>query len=494
MGDRVVEHDIVLSGGRVIDPGSAADGTFNVGITGRRITAVTAAPISGRTVLDVGGKVVAPGFIDLHSHGQGIAEQRLQALDGVTTALELEAGVHPVDAAYERAAAEGRPIHYGFSASWALARMTCVGGLDLAGQLGDFLGHIAEPGWQRVASPVEVASIVDRLEGDLAAGALGIGVLIGYAPEAAVDEYLAVAGAAAAAGVPTFTHARELVEINPAVVIDGATEVVQAAAATGAHMHYCHINSTSGRHIDRVVSLVGRVQAEGSKVTTEAYPYGAGMTGIGAGFLSPDRLRAQGVASTAITYAPTGERPADFGRLDELRRSDPGGLAFIRFLDDDSPADMAWVERALVSPEAAIASDAMPIHWPGPPPPAGVWPLPPGGITHPRSAGTFCKTLRLAREKGLISLPDAIARATTIPARVLEAAVPALRTKARIQLGADADIVVFDPVIVSDQATYTDTTRPSSGIIHVLVDGTFVVRDAGLMTDTLPGRPLRAGR
>ena len=117
--DGCFQHDLVLSGGRVIDPETGTDQVGDVGVTRGRITAVGGSGLVGRVVLDVSGYVVSPGFIDLHSHAQGIAEHRLQALDGVTTALELEAGAFPVEHCYARAAIEGRPIHYGFSASWA---------------------------------------------------------------------------------------------------------------------------------------------------------------------------------------------------------------------------------------------------------------------------------------------------------------------------------------------------------------------------------------
>lgn len=486
-------HDVVLTGGRVIDPASGVDSVLNVGITGRRITAVTAETIAGRTLIDVSGQVVSPGFIDLHSHGQAIAEQRLQALDGVTTALELEAGVLPVDAAYSKAAAEGRPIHYGFSTSWALARMSVVGGIDVSGELGEFLHHVADPAWQPPATERQVALIIDRLEADLAAGALGIGVLIGYAQDADVEEYLAVAGLAASAGVPTYTHARDLVEWRPEGKIDGATEIVQAAAATGAHMHYCHINSTSGPQIDRVLTLVERTRTEGATVTSEAYPYAAGMTGIGAAFLSPERLAQRGGTPDGITYVPTGERVASVERLEELRARDPGGLAFVEFLREDRPADFRFVEQAFSAPGTAIASDAMPIHWGGAKPDPYAWPLPAGGVTHPRTAGTFSRTLRLARDRELMTLNDTIARCTLFPAQVLEEAVPAMRLKARVQPGCDADLVVFDPETVTDRATYRDTLRPSAGISHVLVDGTFVVARGELVADALPGRAIRAG-
>src|ERR1700738_661211 len=188
--DQEESYELVLRGGRVIDPESGTDAVRDVAVDGRRIVCVRPLPLRGRTVVDVSGLVVCPGFIDLHSHGQGIMEQRLQALDGVTTALELESGVHPAEDAYRRAAAEGRPIHYGFSASWAMARMKHVAGLDAVGGFHEFLVHIAAPGWQIPATDGQISAILGALEQDLAAGALGIGVLVGYAPESDPAEYL----------------------------------------------------------------------------------------------------------------------------------------------------------------------------------------------------------------------------------------------------------------------------------------------------------------
>ena len=235
---------------------------------------------------------------------------------------------------------------------------------------------------------------------DLADGALGIGVLLGYAPAASPEEYLRVAGLAAEAGVPTFTHARDLIEMVPGTLADGAEEIVRAAAETGAHMHYCHVNSTSQRHIDRVLALVARAQAAGSRVTTEAYPYGSGMTGIGAAFLAPERLGERGLSPSSLTYAPTGERVASAARLRELRQADPGGLVIIDLLSEDDPADRALLMRSLTFPGAVVASDAMPLTWTAPPADPLAWPLPPTAITHPRTAGTFSRALRLLDPRG----------------------------------------------------------------------------------------------
>jgi dihydroorotase-like cyclic amidohydrolase len=487
-----VAHDVVLSGGRVLDPETGFDRVCDVGIDGGSVAAV-ADDLDGVTTVDVGGLVVAPGFVDLHSHAQTLPGRRLQACDGVTTALDLEAGRAPVELAYAREAMRGSPINYGVSASWAAARMHVIGGDPLDGGAAAIFRGLVGTEWQQAATAAQVARILDQISVDLAAGAIGVGLLVGYTPGVDPGEYLAVAELAAAAGVPTFTHSRDIVEMAPDTLIDGAEEVVRAAGTTGAHMHYCHINSTSGRHIDRVLALVGRCQAEGSRVTTEAYPYGSGSTAIGAAFLAPERLRERFRSTTSITYLPTGERVADDARLRELRAADPGGLVIAEFLDESDPDDAAVLRRSLTFPDAIVASDGMPPLWTAATTrmDLAAWPLPPEAVTHPRTAGTFGRALRLWREEGA-PLMEAVRRATLLPAEVLEGAVPAMRRKGRVHTGADADLVVFDAARVTDQATYAAPTRPSSGIAHVIVDGTFVVRDGELVPDALPGRPVRA--
>jgi N-acyl-D-aspartate/D-glutamate deacylase len=488
-------YEIVLRGGRVIDPESGFDGVADVAIGEGRVTEIGHRLLAGPTEVDVAGLVVTAGFVDLHSHVSDLAGLRLQALDGVTTALELEAGANPVAAAYQAAAADGRPVNYGFASSWAQARMTVVAGFAPAGTQAALLSRLGDPGWQRPARPAELSEIVARLEADLADGALGIGVLLGYAPAVDEGEYLRVAELAATAGVPTFTHARDLIEMVPNAAIDGAEEIVRTAGQTGARMHYCHVNSTSQRHVERVLGLVGRAQAAGSRISTEAYPYGSGMTAIGAAFLSPERLGERGLEPSSLTYAPTGERVASEARLRELRRVDPGGLAIIELLNEDDAADLRLLMRSLTFPGAVVASDAMPVTWTGPgrgtDPTA--WPPPAGAVTHPRTAGTFSRAVRLlTRGDEPLSLAEALSKCSLWPARLLEEHVPAMRRKGRLQAGADADLVVFDPATLADQATYTHSTRPSTGIRHVLVNGTFVVRDGSIVTDARPGRPVHA--
>ncbi|MGW3958125.1 amidohydrolase family protein [Streptomyces sp. NPDC004752] len=485
---------ILLRGGRVIDPAEGFDGAADVLVADGKIAAVGPGLDTppGTTVIDVTGLIIGPGFVDLHSHVHSIAGHRLQAMDGVTTALDLEAGLMPIERAYAEAAAAGRPLHFGFSASWSGARAQVLAGIAPDARFESCLAVLGNPRWQSSSSPRELAAWLAMLEGELTAGAIGIGVLMGYAPATEPAEFLAVARLAAEAGAPTFTHVRELVEVDPATHVDGSSEIGIAAAETGAAMHHCHVNSTSGRHVDRVLGTLAESQRAGSRVTVEAYPYGAGSTAVGAAFIAPERLRLKGLGPSSVIMVETGERIADEVRLQQLRANDPGAPCLLEFLDEDKPRDLALMRQALAFPDAIVASDAMPIYWPNGSHDSSQWPLPPGGATHPRTAGTFAKTLRLmVRESGAWTWAEAFRRCSFLPARILDDIAPAARTKGHLGVGADADLVVLDPWTVTDTATYVDPTRPSRGVHHLYVAGVPVITDGVLQADALPGRPLR---
>ncbi|HSD00215.1 MAG TPA: amidohydrolase family protein [Casimicrobiaceae bacterium] len=484
--------DLVIANGRVIDPETGLDDVRAIGIRDGRIASVSRTPLTGKVVLDARGLVVAPGFIDMHAHGQEIPAARMQAFDGVTTALELESGTLPVGVAYDRAAKEGRPINYGFAASWLYARIAEKEKMEPDGAITFFQDAQRRTGWQfSIASPEEAGRIVARVERGLQEGAIGIGVLAGYAPGYGRKEAFAVAQLAARLDVPTFTHVRYLSVIEPQSSFEAMSEIVSLAAATGARMHIAHLNSSSTRDIARIAELLRGAQARGLRITTEAYPYGAGSTVVGAELFRGNwRERMGGAVASDIER---GGVPFNDATLAEAQEKTPGDWIVVHFMRPDrNAADQALLDESVLFPGGAIASDAMPWTLNGQPITGDIWPLPDGAFAHPRSAGTFTRFLRdYVRERRKVTLSEGLRRMTLIPAKILEGSVPQMRRKGRLQVGADADLVAFDLATVSERGTFIKPNQTAAGMRHVIVNGTPVIRDGALVRDALPGRAIR---
>ncbi len=487
------QFDMVILNGRVIDPESSLDAVRNIGVSGGKILAVTTEPIQGDETLDATGLVVAPGFIDLHAHGQSIPAGRVQALDGVTTALELEAGLLPVADFYDQAAAEGRPIHYGTSVSWGAARIAEFTGREPSANLDFFFDSMSEESWQeKVATEEQLTNILESVQQGLDQGGLGVGVLLGYAPGSGHKEYFALNALAAANEVPTFTHARYLSNSEPRSSFEGIQEMIAVAAGTGAQMHVCHLNSISLRDIEPIAAAITEAQRNGIRISTEAYPYGAGSTGIGAAMFRGDGWQARmgGISKSDFTLDGV---PLSDEEFDRLQADAPETQIIVHFLNfEERPRDQVLLDMSVLLPGGASASDGG--DWTGPDGTIGgnVWPLPEDAQSHPRSAGTFSKFLRTyVREQGKVSLLEAIARTSLIPAQILKGSVPQMRHKGRIQEGADEDIVIFDFETVSDRSTFEKPARSSTGFEYVIVLGTPLVRQGVLDTDVMPGQPVR---
>ncbi len=488
--------NLVVARGRVIDPESGLDAIRDVGLKGDKIVAISETPLKGKAVVDALGLVVAPGFIDLHAHGQELPSARMQVFDGVTTHLELESGTLPLAKFYEQRAKEGRPINYGAAAGWAHARVAVLQKLEPDGSPRFMLKAMGLKEWTQLpANEEQVSQILARLEQALKEGAIGIGMLAGYAPGFGQKENYLVHKLAAKHGVPTFVHIRYMGVTEPQSSFEAYQEVIAMAASSGAHVHICHFNSTSLRDIEVCARLVADAQKRGLKITTEAYPYGTGWTGINAAFLrKPDWRQRMGMDYSDLVYLKSGERLTK-ERMEELQKSDPGGSILLRFLDPDGkPGDQALLDRSVLFPGGAIASDGGDWEVDGKPVTGDVWPLPDKAVAHPRAAGTFCRILgRYVRDRKVLTLSQAVRRCSLIPAQILEASTPQMKNKGRIRVGADADIVVFDPETVSDRATFEKPLQTSAGMRHVIVNGTFVIRDGELMRTALPGRAIRRG-
>jgi len=462
---REPDYDLVLAGGRVMDPATGLDGIRNVGIRGGKIAAVSEGPLSGAIRLDVSGRVVAPGFIDIHSHGQTTADMEIQARDGVTTALDMEVGVYPVASWYDSMAGRA-PLNYGASASHISARFAALHpGLEI--------GHwpvnrvkiaglgAAPAGANRAATAEELKVMADAIRRGLDEGALGVGFGINYTPGAEPAEIEAMFRVAAERKVPVFVHTR-------AFGIGAIREAIAAAKNAGAAVHIVHVGSSASDDLPEVLALMDSTRAAGMDITTEVYPYTAASTMLESAMFNPGWQTNLKIDYGDLAWSATGERLTRES-FDRYRKQ--GGWVIIHMMKDEN------VERAIAHPGVIIASDGVPFI---------------DGKGHPRGAGTFARVLgRYSREKGLLPLMDALAKMTILPARRLEGHVPAMKWKGRIAVGADADLTVFDPAAVMDRATFETPTAPSAGIPHVIVNGGFVVRDGRLVKGAMPGRPVR---
>ena len=414
---------LVISGGRVVDPASGMDAIGDVAVLDGRISAVGTGLGSAERVIDATGLVVAPGFIDLHAHGQSIPADRMQAFDGVTTTLDLEAGVLPVASWYRRQADKGRVLNYGAAANWAFARIGAMTGSNAESSLEAFGNAMRDRRWiDNVASDTEVAGILDRLAIGLNEGGIGIGILNAYAPGAGVQELTAVCQLAAAHDVATFTHVAYMSRIDPESAAEAYIRLIGYAGATGAHMHICHFNSSSKTDVERCAVLVAKAQAQGLPITVEAYPYGTGSTVLAAAFFSDPEFEARnGLGYNSVQRVTDGRRFRDRKELLAAQAEEPSTLVLWHILDiENNPHHRDLLDISVLYPGGAIASDAMP--WTlsdGSPYTGDAWPLPDDATSHPRSAGCFTRFIReWVRERRTVSLLEGVRKCALIPAEI----------------------------------------------------------------------------
>ena len=453
------QYDVVLEGGRVMDPETDLDAVRNVGIRDGKILRISSEPLSGRRVIRAAGLVVAPGFIDLHQHAQDIDSQRVKALDGVTMALELEIGA--ADVAEFLKAKEGHSlIHYGTSASHVAARSLVFGTPLPAHEILPKSG----PATEQPATTEQIVRIEDRLRAELDAGGLAVGMGIQYTPGATRLEVIDMFRLAAERRVPVYTHMRSSGPVDPGA-IEAVSEVIAAAAVTGAPLHIVHINSTCLKDAPECLSMIEGARARGLDVTTESYPYIAGMTFINSAVFNPGWQQKQGEISYGDLVLPNTGEHLTKERFDELHNSSTPQTVLI-FSNSQEVLD-----KVIPHPLVMIASDGL--------------------EGHPRNAGTFSRVLaQYVREKRTITLMEALRKMSLMPAEMLERSTPAARQKGRLQEGADADIVVFDLATINDRATFQKPMEPSVGVHYLLVAGTLVVDDGKIVSGVYPGRAL----
>ena len=456
--------DLVIRGGRVMDPESGLDAIRNIGIRNGKIAMISVRPLSGTREIDAQNHVVAPGFIDLHSHGINNASNEFQAHDGVTTALELEAGLPSVKTYL--ASREGKALlNYGATISHAAARVGAMKQFAaIAAKLSESaeaLSGIPQSGRnESLKDDEEYSRLAYLLEQGLKEGGLGIGVIPAYLPGATRSEIYRVYQMAARWKVPIFTHVRGRGE-------EGVQEAVANAAGTGASVHIVHLNSSTRASIPLMLDMIAGARKRGIDITTEAYPYTAGSTFLESALFDEGWQEAMGISYGDLQWQASGER---LTKESFARYREQGGIVILHSMKPE------WIKLAMAAPFVIVASDTMPY----------------ARGAHPRGGGTFSKVLgEYVREMQVTTLMEALRRMTLLPAKRLEAIAPEMKNKGRIKVGADADVTIFDPATVKDTGTYETGPRFAVGIPYVIVNGVPVVSQGATVAGAFPGRAVQ---
>lgn len=446
-------YDVVISNGRVINPETKLDREgLNVAVQDGQIVLVTDQKLKGKRVIDATGLVVAPGFIDNLSYDPNPIGVWNKIADGVTANIAMHGGTSSPEKWYPYYERNRTPVHFGASFFYTQAR------------------NQFKLSRYDTAKPEQTQTLVDQAEKALNNGVLGISFSLEYVPGVNDKEILPLMKLAHKYNVPVYFHARYSDMEEPGTNIDAIKELIGYARASGAAVHIDHINSTGGTFsMTQSLKMVADAIAEGLDITSCIYPYDYWGT-----YLNSARFDEGWQERFRITYkdlqiAGTNERlTAETFRKYQLE----GKLAVAYAIPKQDVID------SLKAPYVMIGSDAI---------------LEPGFNNHPRASGTFARTIGLyVRKEQVISLSDAIAKMSLMPAQRLEKQAPALQKKGRIAKGMDADIVVFDYNKINDKSTVEKPEIVSAGIEYVLVNGQVALDEKGIHKDVHVGQPIKS--
>ncbi|MWC29105.1 amidohydrolase family protein [Paenibacillus sp. MMS18-CY102] len=445
-------YDIVIKGGRVINPETKLDAVMNVGIAGGQIGAVTAKPLKGKRVIQANGLVVAPGFIDNLSYDPNPLGVWNKIADGVTSNIAMHGGTSAPDKWYAYYERNETPVHFGASFFYSQARNQF--------KLSRYAG----------ATDSEISKLKAQAEKALNNGALGISFSLEYVPGIEAPEIVPLMKLAHEYNVPVYFHARYSDMEQPGTNIDALKELIGYARETGAAVHIDHINSTGGTFsMKQSLDMVNAARAEGLDITACIYPYDYWGTYLNSarfdeGWQSRFRISYHDLQIAGTTHRLTEQTFAQYKK--------EGKLAVAYAIP---PED---IDESIKPQYVMIGSDAI---------------LEPGLNNHPRASGTFARTIGLyAREKGVITLMEAVEKTSLLPAQRLEKQAPALKNKGRVAKGMDADLVLFDYNTIIDKSTVEHPDRYSGGIQYVLINGKLALDNGKLNKSVRAGEPIKS--
>ena len=474
--------DLLIKNGRVMDPATGFDQTAHVLVVAGKISEIV--PVGQDSsldyaeavpdkVLDATGLVVAPGFIDIHSH-EGVDEEtfektmRAHLQDGVTTVIGGNCGGHlyPLDDIFELLEMQGLLTNFASYAGHIVFR---------------YMVGIEDP--LAAATPDQIDKMVQLAEGEMAAGAFGISYGLAYTPGASYDEVLALGQAAARDGGLTTAHGRAAGAIPEALA--ALEEMIQLVRDTGAPHQYSHIGSmlAYGTNMDMGLERIAQAQAEGLSINGDVYGYTAASTMMSAEIFSegvferldctPEDMEvADDVVKNGIILLRVGDRFESAEQFHGIRHGilagDINDVTLIAHIMDPEKVRFAMRSQYICSCSDGSANS--------------------GDAGHPRVAGAFSRFLgKWVRDEGTTDLMTALEKTSTMAAHIL-----GLQSKGTLVPGSDADITIFDYSTITDHADFgTHYLDPSTGIAYVIVNGAIALADGSVVEDVRAGRPIR---
>lgn len=453
----IEEFDIVIKGGDIYNPSTDHQlNDYNLGIKDGKIQRITKDEISGKEEIDASGLVVSPGFIDLISYDPNDVGVKFKILDGVTSNLAMHGGTEDAKAWYNRWEKRGLPINFGASTFVTRLRWPIVGySVDAT-----------------MTKESDIKKLVDNARKNIEEGALGISFSFEYVPGIQEQEAMPLLKLAKEYDVPTFYHLRSSDTSEPEKQLEGVQEVIDYGRETGAAIHIMHINSTGGTYVmEEALEMVHDGIDEGLDVTACIYPYDYWATYIDSARFRPgwqDRFR--------ITFSDLQVGGTDERLTEETFNQYRSTTHYLVAAHGSMPEEE--IVMALKDPIVMIGSDTI---------------IEPSLNNHPRGAGNYSRLFgKYVREEKVLTMMDAIKKASYLPAKRMESAAPLMKVKGRIEVGADADITIFNPDTIIDKSTVKDPGTPSEGIEYVIVNGVIIKNEDGIIKNAKPGKAIKS--
>ena len=444
----------LIYGGRVIDPANHLDGNFNILLENGKVSWVGTALPAADVRIDAAGRIVTPGFIDIHMHEDPVIDGMIRQCifpmmlrQGVTTAVGGNCGgnVHDPADYLNIVDRDGAAVNVALYAGHEYFRVA-AGAEDIYGG----------------ATEAQKEEMEKNISNALNCGCVGVSFGLRYVPGADKEEFFRAAACCAGTGKPIASHVRD----DADAIFASIEELAEAGRKFGIPMQISHIGSMAGfGQMEAVLKQVEQYQAEGLDVMLDCYPYFAFSTRLGTPTYDPGWLDRYHCDYNVLEFCDgkyRGQR-ATKETFDEMRFCFPDCLTVCYVMKEED------IRLAFLHPAVMLGSDG----------------ITDNGRGHPRCAGTFPRFLSEFVKKGELSLYQAIEKMTALPAKRL-----GLKNKGHLSPGADGDITIFDYSRICDKATFADPALPPEGIDYVLISGNVVLKD-GIILENNAGKAVR---